>query len=320
MNKNKFLILVILFLLPISIIGFLVKTKLYQSLTENNITITKYNLETENKQLEQLESNINIKVNVNEKITEMNLEEYIVGVLAGEMPASFELEALKAQAVAARTYAMYKINNASGDYDVIDTIDDQVYLTIEEMQEKWGSNYDEYYKKIYTAVSTTQNQVLMQNDEIIKAFFFSMSNGYTENSITVFKEGNLEGVESKWDNENLNNFEVTTEFTTNELKDKLSITEESVTLKILTRSETNRVTQIQVNDKIYTGIEFRKLLTLRSTDFTLEQTSAGYNITTKGNGHGVGMSQYGANGMAEEGYTYDEILKYYYQSTELKTL
>jgi len=318
MKKNKFLILVILFLLPISIIGFLVKTKLNQP--SNNITITKYNLETDNKELEPLSSNINIKVNVNEEIKEMNLEEYIVGVLAGEMPASFELEALKAQAVAARTYAMYKINNTTGDYDVIDTINDQVYLTVDEMQEKWGSNFNEYYNKIYTAVSTTQNQVLMQNDKIIKAFFFSMSNGYTEDSIAVFKEGNLEGVESKWDNENLNNFKVTTEFTTSELKDKLSITEESVNLKVLTRSETNRVTQIQVNDKTYTGIEFRKLLTLRSTDFTLKQTSAGYNITTKGNGHGVGMSQYGANGMAKEGYLYDEILKYYYQDTELKTL
>ena len=147
-----------------------------------------------------------------------------------------------------------------------------------------------------------------------------MSNGYTEDSIAVFKEGNLESVESKWDNATLNNFEVTTEFTTNELKDKLSITEENLNLKILTRSETNRVTKIQVNDKTYTGIEFRKLLTLRSTDFTLEKTNNGYNITTRGYGHGVGMSQYGANGMAKEGYTYDEILKYYYKDTEIKTL
>jgi len=236
------------------------------------------------------------------------------------MPASFELEALKAQAVAARTYAMYKINNTQGNYDVIDTINDQVYLTKLEMQEKWGSDFQKYYDKIYKAVQTTQDLVLKQNDKIIKAFFFSMSNGYTEDSIAVFKEGNLESVESKWDNESLNNFKVTTNFTIDTLKDKLSITDDTINLKILSRSDTNRVTSIQANNKTYTGIEFRKLLTLRSTDFEIEKTDNGYDITTRGYGHGVGMSQYGANGMAQEGYTYDEILKYYYQETEIKTL
>jgi len=254
---------------------------------------------------------VNVRIKRNENIVEVPLEEYIIGVVSAEMPASFELEALKAQAVAARTYAIYQLNTKRGNYNVTDTIDDQVYLTEQEMQEKWDSDYDKYYQKVYTAVKDTKDQVIKQNDKIIKAFFFSMSNGYTEDSITVFKEGNLEGVESKWDNETLNNFEVTTEFSINELKEKLSITDENIDVKVLTRSDTNRVTSVKVNNKTYTGIEFRKLLTLRSTDFTLEKTDKGYNITTKGYGHGVGMSQYGANGMAKEGYLYDEILKYY---------
>lgn len=233
------------------------------------------------------------------------------------MPASFEIEALKAQAVAARTYALYKINNTKADYDVIDTIDDQVYLTKEELEEKWQNNYEEYYQKIYNAVLTTQDLVLTKDNKIIKAFFFSMSNGYTEDSIAVFKEGNLTSVKSSWDNETLNNFEVTTEFTNEEIKEKLSLNTTEINIDVLSRSETNRVTKVQVNDKTYTGIEFRKLLTLRSTDFTIEKTTRGFNITTKGNGHGVGMSQYGANGMATEGYSYEEILKYYYQGTEI---
>ena len=317
--KNKILILVILFLLPISIIAFLVNAKEEKEPDSKNITINEYNFETINN-LEPLTSDIKIKVNVNNEVKEMNLEQYLIGVLAGEMPASFELEALKAQAVAARTYAIYQLNTKNGNYNVTDTIDDQVYLTEEEIQEKWGSDYDKYYLKIYTAVKDTKNQVIKQNDKIIKAFFFSMSNGYTEDSITVFKEGNLKSVESSWDNESLNNFEVTTEFTINELKEKLSLPDEFIEIKILTRSNTNRVTSVKVNNKTYTGVEFRKLLTLRSTDFTLEKTDNGYNITTKGYGHGVGMSQYGANGMAKEGYLYDEILKYYYQGTEIKTL
>lgn len=318
MNKNKFLILVILFLLPIFIISILVKTKLNSANKET--TNIEYKFEVKNIEKTPLESNINIKVSVNNTIQEMNLEEYIVGVLAGEMPASFELEALKAQAVAARTYAIYKINNTTREYDVIDTINDQVYLTKEEMLEKWGTDYQIYHDKIYDAVSATQNQVIKQNGKVIKAFFFSMSNGYTEDSVAVFKEGNIKSVESPYDNESLDKFKVSTKITTNELKEKLSLSTDNINIEVTKRSETNRVLEVKVNNKNYTGIEFRKLLTLRSTDFTLEKLSDGYNITTKGYGHGVGMSQYGANGMAKEGYKYDEILKYYYQDTEIETL
>lgn len=321
MNKNKFLILVILFLLPIFIISILVNSVQNKKRTENKETKkTQYNFEVKNIEKKPLESNINIKVSVNETIEEMNLEEYIVGVLAGEMPASFELEALKAQAVAARTYAMYKINNSTREYDVIDTINDQVYLTKNEMKDKWGTDYQTYYDKIYEAVSATQNQVLKQDGKVIKAFFFSMSNGYTEDSVAVFKEGKLKSVESPYDNETLEKFKVSTKYTLNELKEKLSLNTDNINIEIIKRSDTNRVLEVSVNDKIYTGIEFRKLLTLRSTDFTLEKIEDGYNIITKGYGHGVGMSQYGANGMAQNGSKYDEILKYYYQDTKIETL
>lgn len=323
MNKNKILIFVVLFLIPITVISFLVKS--VKDNNKDNQKIVKLEEIKDNNihkddDTQSLNSNIKINVLVNNEKTEMNLEEYIIGVLAGEMPATFEIEALKAQAVAARTYAMYKIENTTTDYDVIDTINDQVYLTKEKMQQNWADKYEENYQKLYKAVQSTSNQVLTQNGKIIKAFFFSMSNGYTEDSVAVFREGNLKSVESKWDNASLDNFEVSTTFTKEELKEKLNITSNNITLKILNRSNTNHVTNIQVNDKTMTGIEFRKLLNLRSTDFTINTLNDDYIITTKGNGHGVGMSQYGANGMAKDGYKYDEILKYYYNDVDIVSL
>lgn len=320
MNKNKILIFIILFLIPIATISFLAKLKkneLYSNVKSKTETQEKVK---ENKTEESLSSPIKINVLVNNTKTEMNLEEYIVGVLAGEMPATFEEEALKAQAVAARTYAMYKINNTTEDYDVIDTINDQVYLTKEKMQENWQDKYEENYHKLFSAVKVTENQVLEQNGQIIKAFFFSMSNGYTEDSLAVFREGNIKSVESKWDNASLDNFEVTTNFSKEELKEKLNLNTDEINIKVLARSNTNHVTSVEVNSKTMTGIEFRKALNLRSTDFTIIKNNNGFSITTKGNGHGVGMSQYGANGMAKEGYTYDEILKYYYNDIEIAHL
>lgn len=319
MNKNKILIFIILFLIPISVISFLVKSKLKTNINVSKPKETKFTVIDNEPEPENLNSKITINVLVNNEKTTMNLEEYLVGVLAGEMPASFEMEALKAQAVAARSYAVYKIEHSTGNYDVIDTINDQVYLTKEKMQQNWQEKYDENYKKIYSAVAATQSQVLKQNNEVIKAFFFSMSNGYTEDSVQVFKEGNIKSVESKWE-ETAKNFIVTKDFKEEEIKEKLGISDKILNIEILKRSNTNRVEKIKVNDKIFTGIEFRKLLQLRSTDFTIEKNNDCYQITTKGNGHGVGMSQYGANGMAEEGKTYQEILKYYYNDVEITKL
>ena len=115
-------------------------------------------------------------------------------------------------------------------------------------------------------------------------------------------------------------YKVDTQFTTNEIKNKLNITSNDLNISIISRDKTNRVEKISVNGKIYTGVEFRHALTLRSTDFEITKNNDNYIITTKGYGHGVGMSQYGANGMANENYKYDEILKYYYQNIEITTI
>lgn len=241
--------------------------------------------------------------------TDKELEEYIIKVVACEMPALYEVEALKAQAIASRTYALYQrdVNNVSL------TKQDQCFNTEEEMKDKWQADYSLYYKKIKDAVMDTASLVMKIDNQLFKSFYFSTSNGYTEDSITVFKEGNIKSVSSLWDKEN-KNYEVKTNFT----KDKLvNILGDFNKIEISKRSSTNHVEEVLVDKKSYSGIEFRKLLGLRSTDFIISIVDNVYEITTYGYGHGVGMSQFGANMLAKEEKTASEILKYYYGDIEI---
>ena len=188
--KNKILLSIVIILLPIAVISFLHK--------ETNFNLSK----KEEKEL-PLVKNYTLKVlNPDETITEMDLEEYVIGVVAGEMPASFEKEALKAQAVASRTYAMYK-KSLNNEYDVMTTTADQVYLNQNQMQEKWQDEYSKYYNKIKEAVEETKNMVVKHDNQVIKSYYFAMSNGYTEDAINVFKEKQdyLVSVESEGENE-----------------------------------------------------------------------------------------------------------------------
>lgn len=255
-------------------------------------------------------------------ITEENLEDYIVGVVSAEMPSVFNMEALKAQAVAARTYAMYKKKTRNLDYDLIIGVKDQAYKNNETLLKYWGINFFSNYLKIREAVKETKGQVLTYQNNIINAFYFSMSNGYTENSELVFQEKlpYLNSVTSFWDNENLQNFAYTTTFSKNDFCTSLNISCDVLKIGDITRSDTHRVLKITINDKTFKGTEFRSKLGLRSTDFEISLENENVTITTKGYGHGVGMSQYGANGMAKDGYSYQEILAHYYQNTELKNI
>lgn len=269
------------------------------------------------------EKNIKIKDKEN-NIKDLNVEEYLIGVLAAEMPASFELEALKAQAVAARTFALYKIEHTKNqDYNVLTTVTDQSYITKEEMQEKWQTEYDKYFTKIKQAVEETKDEVMFYQGKIIESFYFAMSNGKTEDCATVFQEDlpYITTVESKWDNEQLKNFLVTTEFSKQEFCEKLSLNNcQEIKIGEIKKSETNRIISITVNNQVFLGTEFRRLLGLRSTDFEIKEDNGKMIITTKGYGHGVGMSQYGANGMAKEGSSYKDILNYYYKDITIKKM
>ena len=260
----------------------------------------------------------------NNNIKKLNIEEYLVGVLAAEMPASFELEALKAQAVAARTYALYKIEHTKNqDYNILTTITDQSFITEDEMHEKWQNDYEKYHEKIKKAIKDTENEVMYYNNEVIESFYFSMSNGFTENAQSVFQENlpYLESVSSKWDNENINNFQVTSEFDQQDFCNKLSIaTCNKINIENIIKTSSNRVDNITINNQEYKGTDIRQKLNLRSTDFEIDLEEDKIIIITKGYGHGVGMSQYGANGMAKEGYSYLDILNYYYKDININKI
>lgn len=266
------------------------------------------------------EKTVTIKNNETKEEKNLELEEYIIGVVAGEMPASFEIEALKAQAIAARSYAMNKINTSNETYDLVTDVTNQVYITTDEMKNKWQSEYDYYYEKIKNAVLETQGLVMKYNNEIISAYYFAMSNGSTEDVSLVFGESKdyLQSVDSSWD-ENVKNFTVETNITKEEFCKKLDISCDDIIIKDIKRSETNRVNEITINNKKFKGTKVRSLLNLRSTDFDIEINES-IKITTKGYGHGVGMSQYGANEMAKNGSTYEEILKHYYNNIEISKI
>ena len=260
----------------------------------------------------------NTETNVIENVF---MEDYLVGVLAGEMPASFDIEALKAQAVASRTYAYYKKNTSNKDYDLTTDKSTQVYLTVDEIKQKWGVEYEYYLNKIKEAILSTKDLVVTFQGEIISAYYFSMSNGYTENATSVFGEDKsyLTSVSSKEDTSN-KNFNVNISLNKQDFCQKLSINCEKIEIKNVIKNDTERVERITINNKVYSGTEVRKLLNLRSTDFNILVNDNIIEINTNGYGHGVGMSQYGANQMAKEGYSYQEILKHYYTGVEITSI
>ena len=267
---------------------------------------------------------IRVKRLSNNEIENIPLEEYVVGVLAGEMPINFDLEALKAQAVASRTYALKRMEyNKDKDYDVVDSIMNQVYLDNNYLHEAWGKKYVKNINKLRTAVNSTIDEYLSYDDKIIDAMFFSTSNGYTEDSGNIFNftVPYLISVESPWDKEVSSAYKTTKNINLTEFYKKLDIPyNKNLNIEIEKRSSTNRILLLKINNKEFKGTDIYNKLSLKSTDFTIELKGDYVTITTIGYGHGVGMSQYGALGMAKKGYTYEEILKHYYSNTILKKL
>ncbi len=257
-------------------------------------------------------------------IEKVPFEEYITGVLAGEMPVTFELEALKAQAVAARSYVMKRMAyNKDKDYDVVDTVMNQVYLTDEYLKSVWKDKYVEKINKIKTAVVETKGEYLDYEGQVVDAFFFSTSVGATENSEDVFTAEipYLRSVTSTWDEEVSPVYEEVNNFTLKEFYEKLGVSyQDEIKLDILKTTSTGRIKEIKINGNKFTGGEVMNKLKIRSAFFTIVQNGEKVVVTTKGYGHGVGMSQYGAQAMALKKYTYDEILKHYYSGVTIKKI
>lgn len=267
---------------------------------------------------------VRIKRNATGKIDNVLLEDYIVGVLAGEMPVSFEIEALKAQAVAARTYVMKRlVNNKNSDYDIIDTTLNQVYLDNDELKQKWGNNYVNYINKLKTAVLETSGEYITYKDNIIDALFFSTSVGATENSEEVFVSAlpYLRSVDSSWDAEVSPVFSENNTFNLKDFYNKLNLTySNNLSIDVLQTTSTGRIKKIKINGTTFNGTTVAGKLGIRSDYFNISRDNDTVLVTTKGYGHGVGMSQYGAEAMAKKGYTYDKILKHYYKDVDIKKI
>ncbi len=257
------------------------------------------------------EEPVKVAVTIDNNVNYVDLDDYLLGVVAGEMPANFETEALKAQVVASRTF-VYNRN-----LSVDNTTNSQVYLSEDKMKENWGNKYDEYYQKISTAIKETKNEVMKYQGDYISALFFSSSNGYTENVEDYFESSPLpylRSVDSHWDLtiDPKNTRQVS--FTKQELKEKFNC---HINFNIIAYKKSGRVATLSVGGKNYSGRQVREKLGLSSSCFTVEYVNNKYVFTTKGSGHGVGMSQYGAQGMALEGSNYKEILNHYYTNIEI---
>ncbi|WP_042463418.1 stage II sporulation protein D [Neobacillus dielmonensis] len=258
-------------------------------------------------------------------IEKVDMENYLVGVVAAEMPADFNEEALKAQALTARTYIVNRLINkdtmgAPEGSQVTDTQIHQVYMNDAEQRAKWGTDYDWKKKKIIEAVRSTSGQILTYEGKPINALFFSTSNGFTENSEDYWSGSfpYLKSVASPWDKNSpkFNNQKV---LTVKEFESRLGVKIGSSNKigEITERTAGKRVAKVNFSGKVLTGRDIREKLDLKSSDFSWQRKGDNIVITTKGFGHGVGMSQYGANGMAEEGKSYQDIVKYYYKGVEV---
>lgn len=266
-----------------------------------------------------------------------SLEDYVAGVVAAEMPVDFHLEALKAQALAARTYIARRLAQGSqNDMKVFgpeaskafvtDTVKHQVFSTPEKLRAKWGAQYEQNRKKIEQAVKATQGQVITYQHQPIYAAFFSTSNGYTENSEEYFKHSYpyLRSVPSPWDRE-AERFKRKKVISFNQFSQRLgqSVAVMNQTskqwMKIKKRTTGHRVASVQIGDRVFTGREVREALQLPSSDFDCKKTQKQITCTTQGYGHGVGMSQWGANLLAQRGKKVHEIIRYYYRGTQIET-
>ncbi|WP_392391567.1 stage II sporulation protein D [Paenibacillus ihumii] len=268
-------------------------------------------------------------------IETLPLEQYVTGVLAAEMPADFELEALKAQAIAARTFIVRRLaeEDQSGvpiqGADVVDSVAHQAYLSSADL-EKWPElGKGEQLAKLRQAVEQTKGIIMTYQGKPITATFFSASGGYTENSEEYWslKLPYLRSVPSPWDKDVNPAFKETVSIPVNELFNKLGLkapdlpaaassADKPASLPALFQIKSytagHNIKTMLIGGHSFTGRELREKLGLRSAQFRMSLDGDDVKITTYGNGHGVGMSQWGAQGMAREGYTTTQILKHYY--------
>lgn len=264
-----------------------------------------------------------------QNITEMPLRDYLIGVVAAEVNAAYHEEAIKAQVIAAHTMILYSKEHKNQGLNGADISNSsathQGFLTENEQRSKWGDNHDTYREKIEKCVDEVIDFVIFYDDKPINAVFHSISNGKTENATDVWGGEypyliSVNSVGDKLSPAYLSEVKVSTEkFKETMSKNGAELGNElSKWVEKITNTATGMVKEITIGGKSFKGTEIRTLFGLKSSTFTLEYTDENFIFTVSGYGHGVGMSQYGADYMAQQGFTYKEILKHYYVGTEIR--
>lgn len=268
------------------------------------------------------------------KVFTVDAKDYVIGAVMAEMPVSYEKEALKAQAVAAFTYALrQKQNQESSPTEALSGADFsndptkyQAYFTEKEAKEFFGNSYNDSYNKVAKAVDEVYGKYLEYDNQPIAAAYHSISCGITESAQVVWGQS-ISYLQPEVSPNDLDspNYEVKTDFTADELKTALQAYDSTLSFgddpskwfQIIDKSYSGTVTNIAVANSALTGAQFRSALNLRSACFEINYSDGAFSITTKGYGHGVGMSQYGANSMAKNGKNYEDILLHYYTGVKL---
>ena len=245
----------------------------------------------------------------------LDIESYLEGVISSEMSPAFEMEALKAQCVAARTFVVQR------GYEVDDTTNKQVYRDNKQLKDSLKDNYDLYHKKIQQAVQETTGEILTYQGKPISALFFSSSCGKTANAQEYWgnKVPYLVSVDSSWDKQS-EEYEKSITMSKQEFSTALGFQNTVHEIEEPIRYDSGYVKEIRIDRIVFTGREVREKLNLRSSCFTIKENKDNVVITTKGYGHGVGMSQIGAQAMAEKGKSYKQILSHYYPKTKIEKL
>ena len=251
------------------------------------------------------------------EIKEIDATEYIIGVVAAEMPALYDEEALKAQAVAAYTFACYRRDTSNNNYDLTTNFStDQAYCSIQQMKEKWGENYEAYYSKIKNVVSAVEGQLVCHNGKTALTVYHAISPGKTNPSSDVWGKEipYLTSVDSIGDKLN-KDYVSTATFSNAEINEKLSAS--GTDFSDIVQTQTKYVRSVSFGGATFTGSELQKALNLRSAAFDIAKSGDNFTFTVFGYGHGVGMSQSGADYMAKQGSSYKEILYWYYPGCKI---
>lgn len=281
----------------------------------------------ENKKALQDNDNIRLLISETNEVVEMSFEDYLKGVLIGEVPATYEMEALKAQAVVARTYTLHKLKNSPSAHNGADMCDDinhcQAYKSREYAFSAWNDDEEnDKWAKIENSVKETIGEVVTYNGELINAFFHAHSGGKTEDARYIWGQEAIPYLKSVNGNESYafeDSKTVPKEEFIKIIKDKYTNYDGKID-SIIIQDHTigDRVYHVKIGNLTLLGTEIRTMFGLRSANFEIQNDENNIVFKTKGYGHGVGMSQEGANQMALNGNSYKEIIKHYYTNVEIE--